>query len=76
MGADVRSLDIADVKLIKPPKLADHPGSCPRRTFAAAGIDIDFRQDSHSPSTEKGTVCGLHFQTPPFAQDKLMCVAT
>jgi dTDP-4-dehydrorhamnose 3,5-epimerase len=62
------------VKLIKPPKFADHPGSCPRRAFAAA--DMDLIQDSHSLSAEKGTVCGLHFQTPPFAEDKLMRMAT
>ena len=36
------------------------------------GIDIEFVQDNHSLSAEKGTVRGLHFQTPPFAQDKLV----
>ena len=40
-----------------------------RRTLAAAGIGINFVQDNHSLSAEKGTVRGLHFQTPPFAQD-------
>ena len=44
------------------------------RTLAAAGIGIDFVQDNHSLSAEKGTVRGLHFQTPPFAQDKLVRV--
>ena len=43
-------------------------------TLAAAGIGIDFVQDNHSLSAEKGTVRGLHFQTPPFAQDKLVRV--
>ncbi len=37
-------------------------------------MDIEFVQDSHSLSAEKGTVRGLHFQTPPFAQDKLVRV--
>ena len=45
-----------------------------RRTLAAAGIGINFVQDNHSLSAEKGTVRGLHFQTPPFAQDKLVRV--
>ena len=31
-------------------------------------------QDNHSLSAEKGTVRGLHFQSPPFAQDKLVRV--
>ena len=45
-----------------------------RRTLAAAGIGINLVQDNHSLSAEKGTVRGLHFQTPPFAQDKLVRV--
>ena len=35
-----------------------------------AGIHIDFIQDNHSQST-KGVLRGLHFQKPPFTQDKL-----
>jgi len=36
------------------------------------GIDIDFVQDNHSLSAQVGTVRGLHFQSPPHAQDKLV----
>lgn len=43
-----------------------------RRTLAAQGIDIDFVQDNHSLSRAAGTVRGLHFQTPPHAQAKLV----
>ena len=46
-----------------------------RRSLAEAGIDIDFVQDNHAFSAEKGVVRGLHFQVPPFAQDKLVRVA-
>jgi dTDP-4-dehydrorhamnose 3,5-epimerase len=78
MGLDVVSLDIADVKLIKTPKFGDHRGFFSevfsRQAFAAAGIAADFVQDNHSLSAEKGTVRGLHFQAPPFAQDKLLRV--
>lgn len=38
------------------------------------GIAVDFVQDNHSVSSQKGTLRGLHFQTPPFAQAKLVRV--
>lgn len=43
-------------------------------TFADNGINIEFVQDNHSFSAAKGVLRGLHFQTPPFAQDKLVRV--
>jgi dTDP-4-dehydrorhamnose 3,5-epimerase len=43
-----------------------------RRRFAALGIDIDFVQDNHTYSAERGTIRGLHFQAPPAAQGKLV----
>lgn len=43
-----------------------------RRTLAAAGLDIEFVQDNHSRSLDAGTVRGLHFQSPPHAQTKLV----
>jgi dTDP-4-dehydrorhamnose 3,5-epimerase len=46
-----------------------------RAAFTAIGIDCDFVQDNHSLSRHKSTVRGLHFQTPPFAQAKLVRVA-
>lgn len=36
------------------------------------GIDIDFIQDNHSLSIKKGTLRGLHLQTLPKAQTKLV----
>src|SRR5690606_31788930 len=45
-----------------------------RRTLEALGIDVEFVQDNHSLSAERGTVRGLHFQVPPFAQAKLVRV--
>ncbi|WP_159713276.1 dTDP-4-dehydrorhamnose 3,5-epimerase [Sphingomonas sp. AX6] len=39
------------------------------------GIDCSFVQDNHSYSATRFTLRGLHFQSPPFAQDKLVrCV--
>ncbi len=43
-----------------------------RAAFAARGIDVTFVQDNHSLSTPIFTLRGLHFQTPPRAQDKLV----
>lgn len=37
------------------------------------GIDVEFVQDNHS-SSMKNVLRGLHFQTPPMAQDKLVSV--
>jgi dTDP-4-dehydrorhamnose 3,5-epimerase len=47
-----------------------------RRSMEGYGIDADFCQDNHSMSVAKGTIRGLHFQKPPFAQAKLVrCLA-
>ena len=45
-----------------------------RAAMAEAGLDIDFVQDNQSLSATRGTVRGLHFQTPPHAQAKLLRV--
>jgi len=69
---------LSDVKLIVPAKFEDERGffleSYNQRTLAAQGIDVVFVQDNHSLSRRSGVVRGLHFQTEPFAQHKLMRV--
>ena len=69
---------IPEVKIIKPKKHGDHRGffseTYNKKVLSAAGIDLDFVQDNHSLSADKCTVRGLHFQLPPFAQDKLVRV--
>lgn len=43
------------------------------RTLAQAGVNLpDFVQDNHSFSTAVNTLRGLHFQSPPHAQGKLV----
>ena len=43
-----------------------------REALAKIGIDCIFVQDNHSLSVPAYTLRGLHFQTPPRAQDKLV----
>lgn len=44
-----------------------------RRTLEEAGVMLpEFVQDNHSVSAQTGTVRGLHFQSPPHAQGKLV----
>lgn len=63
--------------ILTPRRFGDHRGffseSWNRRTLTAAGVELpDFVQDNHSMSTQVGTVRGLHFQSPPHAQGKLV----
>jgi len=74
----VTSLEIPDVRLIAAVKHGDHRGffseTYSRRAFADAGIAAVFVQDNHSLSAAPGTLRGLHFQTLPHAQAKLLRV--
>ena len=75
---DVVSLDLAEVKILSPRKFGDARGffseTYNRDSFSAHGLDHVFVQDNHSFSATAGTLRGLHFQLPPFAQDKLVRV--
>ena len=42
------------------------------RKFEAAGLNFNFVQDNQSYSAHRGTLRGLHYQTAPFAQAKLV----
>ncbi len=74
----VAALAIPDVKLITPSKHGDARGFFSevynRARFREAGIDLDFVQDNHSLSRPAGTLRGLHYQSPPAAQAKLVRV--
>lgn len=69
-------IDTAPVQLIRPIRHGDARGwftevhSVP--AFAAIGITCTFVQDNHSYSAPALTLRGLHFQTPPRGQDKLV----
>jgi len=75
---EVVNTEIPDVKIIQPKKFGDHRGffseAYNKRLFSEHGIGLDFVQDNHSLSGARGTIRGLHYQTPPYAQDKLIRV--
>ncbi|GHE54895.1 dTDP-4-dehydrorhamnose 3,5-epimerase [Camelimonas fluminis] len=75
----VTSTALPDVKIITPARHGDQRGffseTWNREAMRAAGVDADFVQDNHSLSGPVGTVRGLHFQSAPFAQDKLVRVS-
>jgi dTDP-4-dehydrorhamnose 3,5-epimerase len=75
---DVSSLAIADVKIFTPNRFADSRGyfteTYAKRKFDPHAPDLDFVQDNESYSRDAFTVRGLHYQAPPFAQDKLIRV--
>jgi dTDP-4-dehydrorhamnose 3,5-epimerase len=78
MKLEVRPLALPDVKLICSARARDQRGyfaeTYVRRDFEAAGLACDFAQDNQSGSAAAGTIRGLHFQIPPFAQAKLIRV--
>jgi dTDP-4-dehydrorhamnose 3,5-epimerase len=45
-----------------------------RRAFREVGITLEFVQDNHSLSEAAGIVRGLHYQSEPMAQNKLVRV--
>ena len=72
-------LEISGLKLVTPKKHGDARGffseTYNAETWREAGLEYEFVQDNHSLSRDAGTLRGLHFQAPPFAQDKLVRVA-
>ena len=72
----VRQTDLDGVLQAWPRWLGDARGAFAEvynaARFAGHGIDAAFVQDNHSVSRQTGTVRGLHFQRPPYAQAKLV----
>lgn len=72
----IEETDLPGVLILIPRRFGDARGWFSevwnQRTLAAAGIEMVFVQDNHSYSRDSGTVRGLHFQSPPQAQAKLV----
>jgi dTDP-4-dehydrorhamnose 3,5-epimerase len=68
---------IKDLLIIQPQKFGDSRGffseTYKRSEFEANGISEQFAQDNHSCSS-KGVLRGIHFQSAPMAQGKLVRV--
>lgn len=73
---DIQPTPLPDLLVVTPRRFGDARGffaeTWSRARFAEAGIEIDFVQDNHSLSEQAGTLRGLHCQTPPMAQAKLV----
>jgi dTDP-4-dehydrorhamnose 3,5-epimerase len=67
-----------DLFIIEPTVFEDTRGffmeSYSRMKFEALGFEYNFVQDNHSLSVEKGVLRGLHYQSAPKAQAKLVRV--
>ncbi len=73
---EVVETGISGLKVITPRRIEDERGffseSYNRARMAEHGILTEFLQDNHSMSRAVGTVRGLHYQSPPHAQAKLV----
>jgi dTDP-4-dehydrorhamnose 3,5-epimerase len=74
MQIEHTSLD--GVVVLTPKKFGDDRGwfseTWNANRMAELGLNIHFVQDNHSMSAKPGTLRGLHYQSPPHAQDKLV----
>jgi len=77
---EVIKTDIKGLYIIETKVFEDNRGwfteSYSAKKFKNKGLDIEFIQDNHSLSKEKGVLRGLHFQLTPKAQTKLVRCTT
>lgn len=78
MNFAIERLEIEGLLLVHSKRFDDLRGhfveTWSRDAFQRLGIELNFVQDNQSLSARRGTVRGLHFQLPPFAQAKLVRV--
>ena len=74
---EIQKTTIDGLLIITPTVFRDERGSFfepyNKQLFASQGLDMEFVQDNQSVSY-KGIIRGLHLQSPPFAQGKLVRV--
>jgi len=80
MSFSVRKTALPGVVEIVPDRFGDARGyfceTYNEAAFAKLGLPTRWVQDNHSRSNAAGTLRGLHFQTPPFGQAKLVRAGT
>ena len=73
---NVIKTSIDGVLIVETDVFCDHRGyfteTYNKPKYEALGITNDFVQDNMSFSAQKGTLRGLHWQNPPYAQAKLV----
>ena len=71
--------ELPGVVILEPQVFGDARGwfmeSWSQKKMEDIGISVDFVQDNHSFSAEKGTLRGLHYQLNPMAQAKMLRVS-
>ena len=76
VSAEIISKSLSGIILLKPKRFNDLRGffseTWSQRNLSEVGIDINFLQENHSVSHNTGTIRGLHSQSPPHAQTKLV----
>ena len=74
----ISATKLPDVFLVCPKKFGDERGFFSevfkKECLVEHGFTEEFIQDNHAYSAEAGVLRGLHYQSPPFAQDKLVRV--
>ncbi|HEY5049192.1 MAG TPA: dTDP-4-dehydrorhamnose 3,5-epimerase [Rhizomicrobium sp.] len=77
-GPQVEPCTLTEILLITPRRHSDARGyfmeAYNEDAFRKIGVSCRFIQDNQSLSAQRGTIRGMHFQTPPFAQAKLVRV--
>lgn len=77
MPFQFKETPLIGVKIIQPRKFGDPRGffmeTYKKSDFVSEGINEEFCQDNHS-SSSKGVLRGIHFQSAPHAQGKLVRV--
>jgi dTDP-4-dehydrorhamnose 3,5-epimerase len=75
---EIRATALPEVKILTPRRIGDARGFFAETwnagRLAEAGLALEFVQDNESLSVQAGTLRGLHYQAPPFAQAKLVRV--
>jgi len=75
---EISETELPGVVVLEPKRHGDHRGFFSEtfnvESVVKLGISPNWVQDNHSFSSRKGVIRGLHFQAPPYAQDKIIRV--